>query len=720
MTMQEIVIGKDRVSVAELIGKGGEGEVYAIKGRSGLAVKIYNTSLRAKREDKVRAMVGEGLAVKTDLVAYPGDVVTDRHGNFLGFIMRLVSGYRPLHELYSPKSRQRHFPKADYRFIVHAALNVARAVGKVHQTGCIIGDLNHSGVLVAQDATVALIDADSFQFSLNGKSYPCVVGVPDFTPPELHGKNLASVQRTIEHDNFGLAVAIFHLLFMGRHPYAGRYNGPDISMGDAIAQNRFAFSLTREAATQTTPPPGSLTLEMFPDVISRAFEKAFGLSPRARPTALDWIHALNSLEGSLNHCSKVKTHYYPSNTGSCAWCKLTRNSGFDMFPDLTAAEPSIPTDARGTEHAIREILAFRFPTVADLLPAAATPHGASNALREARSEKRGRALFGLLMMGGAVAGFIYAAPAWFVWIGLAIWGWATFSDREVESGPFQQAFKDADERVQRELNAFVQRNGITEVVKVRGDLDAAIAAYKGHDDALARELMVMKSNRESRQRQAYLDRFSIRRANISGVGPAKTATLISFGIETAADVNQNAVLRVPGFGDVMTGKLVAWRRGHESRFKYDPTPNAEDVTDERTLRGRFAAEKAKLESTIRNGLGTLRNAKARLDALPAKARSDRAVTDALAARAQAEQDLRELGASVPASTVALTVTPPPRPAPQPPTAPRVTTPTPPRVTTTPGTPTCPRCGSPMRRRSGRHGQFWGCSRYPGCKGTRKT
>lgn len=714
MTVQEIVIGKDRVSVAELIGKGGEGEVYAIKGRSGLAVKIYNTSLRAKREDKVRAMVGEGLAVKTDLVAYPGEVVTDSRGNFLGFVMRLVSGYRPLHELYSPKSRQRHFPKVDYRFIIHAALNVARAVGKVHQTGCVIGDLNHSGVLVSQNATVALIDADSFQFSLNGKSYPCVVGVPDFTPPELHGKNLASVQRTIEHDNFGLAVAIFLLLFMGRHPYAGRYNGPDISMGDAIAQNRFAFSRARKAETQTTPPPGSLTLDMFPDVMSRAFEKAFGLSQGARPTALDWIHALSSLEGLLNHCSKVKTHYYPSNAGGCVWCKLTGNSVFDMFPDLTTVELNIPIDERGTEQAICEILAFRFPTVADLLPAAATPRGASNSLRVARRGKCGRALLGLLMMGGAVAGFIYAAPAWLMWIVLAIWGWVTFSDREVESGPFQQAFKDADERVQRELNTFVQRNGMTEVVKVRGDLDAAMAAYKGHDDALSRELMVMKSSRESRQRQAYLDSFSIRRANISGIGPAKTATLISFGIETAADVNQNAVLRVPGFGDVMTGKLVAWRRGHESRFKYDWTPNAQDVADERALRGRFAVEKARLESTIRNGLGALRNVKARLDALPAKATSDKALTDALAARAQAEQDLRELGVSVPASTVALTVTP--RPAPQPPS---VTTPTPLRVTTKSGTPTCPRCGSPMRRRSGRYGQFWGCSRYPGCKGTRK-
>ncbi len=715
--MQEIVIGKDQVSVAKLIGKGGEGEVYTIKGHSGLAVKIYNTNLCAKREDKVRAMIGEGLALKTDLVAYPRDVATDGRGNFLGFVMRLVSGYRPLHELYSPKSRQLHFPQADYRFIVQAALNVARAIGKVHQTGCIIGDLNHSGVLVAQDATVALIDADSFQFSLNGKSYPCVVGVPDFTPPELHGKNLASVQRTIEHDNFGMAVAIFHLLFMGRHPYAGRYNGPDISMGDAIAQNRFAYSLTRQIATQTTPPPGSLTLDIFPDAIASTFENAFGLTPSARPSALDWIHALNSLEGSLSHCSSVKTHYYPSNAGGCVWCNLTAKSGFDMFPDLSAVEPNIPTDAHHTEQAIREILAFRFPTVADLLPIASSPHGASKALREARSGKRGRALMGLLMMGGAVAGFIYAASTWLLLIGLAIWGWVIFSDRQVDSGQFQKAFKDADERVQRELIAFVQRNGMTEVVKVRGDLDAAIAAYKGPDDALARELMLMESNRESRQRQAYLDRFSIRHANISGIGPAKTATLISFGIETAADVNQTAVLRVPGFGDVMTGRLVAWRRRHESRFKYDRTQNAQDVADERALRGRFAAEKAKLESTIRNGLGTLRNAKARLDALPTNARSDRALTDALAARAQAEQDLRELGVSVPASTVTLTVSPPPRPAPQLPRAP-LTTPTPPRVTTTSGTLTCPRCGSPMRRRSGRYGQFWGCSRYPGCRGTR--
>ncbi len=715
--MQDIVIGKEHVSVAELIDKGGEGEVYAIKGRSAQVVKLYYAKLRLKREDKVRAMVGEGLAVKTELIAYPGEIVTDRSGNFLGFAMRRVSGCRPLHELYSPKSRMRHFPKADYRFLIHAAVNVARAVGKVHQTGCVIGDLNHSGILVAPDATVALIDADSFQFRLNGTSYPCVVGVPDFTPPELHGKNLATVERTIAHDSFGLAVAVFHLLFMGKHPYAGIRKGPETSMGEDIAQNLFAYSLQRSAQTQSKPPPGALTLDLFPEVMSKTFEAAFGLTPGARPSALDWIHALSKLESSLSHCTKVKTHYYPSAAKGCVWCKLTAKSGLDMFPDLSAVIPNIPTDARGTEQAIREIMAFRFPVAGDLLPTV-TVRGASSALNEAKSGKHGQTFLGLLMMGGAVAGFIFAAPVFYIWIGLAIWGWSTFSDREVSPGPFLQAFRDSDERVQRELNTFVQRNGLTEAVRVRGDLDATIAAYKGHNDALAREVMILKSNRESRQRQAYLDRFSVRRANISGIGQAKTATLISFGIETAGDVSRSAVKQVPGFGEVMTGKLVAWRRWHESQFKYDRNPNAQDVAHERALRGRFAAEKAKLESTIRNGLGTLRNARAKLDSLPTRAKNDRALSDALATRAQAERDLKELGASVPASTVALTVALPPRPARQPPRAPRIAKPTPTRRAGATGTPSCPRCGSTMRRRSGRYGQFWGCSRYPKCRGTR--
>ncbi len=37
---------------------------------------------------------------------------------------------------------------------------------------------------------------------------------------------------------------------------------------------------------------------------------------------------------------------------------------------------------------------------------------------------------------------------------------------------------------------------------------------------------------------------------------------------------------------------------------------------------------------------------------------------------------------------------------------------------TPDSPSCPQCGKPMQKRNSSRGAFWGCSGYPGCKGTR--
>ncbi|WP_224984915.1 topoisomerase DNA-binding C4 zinc finger domain-containing protein [Geomonas agri] len=33
-------------------------------------------------------------------------------------------------------------------------------------------------------------------------------------------------------------------------------------------------------------------------------------------------------------------------------------------------------------------------------------------------------------------------------------------------------------------------------------------------------------------------------------------------------------------------------------------------------------------------------------------------------------------------------------------------------------PVCPKCERKMMRRTGRYVQFWGCSNYPRCRGTR--
>ena len=718
--MQEVFVGSEAAVVGELIGKGGEGRVFTLNGRSGAAVKIYDSRLRVDREEKVRAMVHRGFAGQTELVAYPRDVVSDRRGNFLGFLMQLVSGSRPLHELYSPKSRLRHYPKADYRFIVRAALNVARAVGKVHQTGCVIGDFNHSGVLVSQDARVALIDADSFQFRLGQKIYPCVVGVVDFLPPELHGIQLATVERRLEHDNFSLAVAIFHLLFMGRHPYAGRHEGPDLSIGQAIAQNRFAFSLQRQSSTRTNPPPGALALGDFPATVREAFENAFGLSPNARPSPRSWIKTLTTLEHSLNRCSKVKTHFYPNDARACSWCDLSKNGGgIDMFPDVSTVAPSNFANALEIERAIREIREFRFPVVSHLVPKSmVSARKGSNELREARSSKVLRALTGLLMLAGAGAGFFYVGSVWFIWLGLAGWGAVLVGDRKVDAKPFREAFVEANEALQRELSAFLGRSGLAEVSSVRGDLNAAITAYQSIDSDLSGELEKLKSTRKERQCAAFLDQFSIRSATVSGIGPARKATLISFGIETAGDVNRISVLQVPGFGDVMTKNLLDWRARHESRFRYSPARSAQDIRDESRLRGSFGSRKRDLAASITNGLSVLRSKKAGIEALPARANNDKALLLCLESRLKAKRDLELLGAPVPnADLGSIEVFEAQlRPQQRKPGSAQASIRS--RSNAAQNVPNCPRCGSAMRRRSGRHGLFWGCTRNPGCKGAR--
>ena len=75
--------------------------------------------------------------------------------------------------------------------------------------------------MVGRDSKVVLIDSDSVQINANGTLHLCEVGVSHFTPPELQTMpSFVGFERTENHDNFGLALLIFHILFGGRHPYS--------------------------------------------------------------------------------------------------------------------------------------------------------------------------------------------------------------------------------------------------------------------------------------------------------------------------------------------------------------------------------------------------------------------------------------------------------------------------------------------------------------------
>jgi DNA-binding helix-hairpin-helix protein with protein kinase domain len=277
-------------------------------------------------------MVAAGRSQSNAIVAYPVDSLFTQAGAFVGFTMRRISGHKPLHLLYSPGSRKLEFPNANFLFMVRAALNAAKAAASVHATGCLIGDINHSGFLVSPDATVALIDSDSFEVMAAGRRYPCQVATPEYTPPELQGANAAQVVRTRNHDNFGLAILIFQLLFMGRHPYSGRFLGVgDMPLARAIAEFRFVYATT---PTSMQVPLHAPQLADVPSNVAAAFEVAFGgLGVQRRPTADEWIAMLGQLERSLQQCSHNRAHHHVRGR-LCAWCRIEQAApGFVAFTD---------------------------------------------------------------------------------------------------------------------------------------------------------------------------------------------------------------------------------------------------------------------------------------------------------------------------------------------------------------------------------------------------
>lgn len=315
--------------LGDRLGKGGEGEVFALADVSDMAAKLYHAERAADREAKVAAMLA---AVPGDdgLVAFPTAAITDGTGAFRGFVMHRVDGAEPLHDLYAPGARRERFPEADYRFLLRVAANAARAVAAVHQAGHVIGDLNHSGFLIRPNGLVAIIDADSFQVEAEGTIHRCTVGVPEYTPPELQDVRLADVDRTAEHDAFGLAVIIFQLLFFGRHPFSGVVPEGRITVPEAISQGAFAYSVVRPGALK--PPPGTMALTDQPRAIAALFERAFGPAPEDRPTALDWVSALTTAEASLRPCLSAVRHDYWLKAETCPICRIERDGAQPLFP----------------------------------------------------------------------------------------------------------------------------------------------------------------------------------------------------------------------------------------------------------------------------------------------------------------------------------------------------------------------------------------------------
>ncbi len=332
------------------LGHGGEARVYAVPQNEALVAKVYHKPTEAHAH-KLAAMLanppenpmaGQG----TTSIAWPVDILRTMDGSprVVGFLMPRVIGMHTILDFYNPKTRRQKCPFFNYLYLHRTARNLAAAVGALHARGYCIGDVNESNILVSDTALVTLVDTDSFQVREpdSGVVYRCGVGKPEFTPPELQGKNFGELDRVPEHDLFGLGVLIFQLLMEGTHPFSGIFQG----VGDPppyetrIKAGHFSYSIGRKVPYRSTPiaPAFEILHPNLRQLFLACFESGHN-NPQLRPSAQTWQSALNEAENALVTCSANNHHRYGNHLKACPWCERTiALGGRDPFPSSQAVQ----------------------------------------------------------------------------------------------------------------------------------------------------------------------------------------------------------------------------------------------------------------------------------------------------------------------------------------------------------------------------------------------
>jgi DNA-binding helix-hairpin-helix protein with protein kinase domain len=569
------------VKLGDEVGRGGEGSVFEVDGNPSLVVKVYHkTPLPEELVAKLRVMSSIWTADLERIAAWPRTILFDPvHRKPVGLLMSKMEGARQLHELYGTTNRRRHFPDAGWHHLVLAARNAAAAFNTLHAAKIVVGDVNQGNLLVDEKMCVRMIDCDSFQIERDGETYNCPVGSPHFTPPELQGQRLRDVARTVDHDCFGLATLIFHLLFVGRHPYAGRPRGlTDLSIEKAIAEHRFAFSRNR-AATQVDPPPASLLLDDLPPSIGNLFELAFRPTGQGRPRPQQWIQELELLIKQRRACDIDPMHIYAPEAGRCPWCRIEDIGGPSFF--IPADVPSNVASLRlaRLDDTVANLPEVHFPMVpAERYAVPAVPKLKKvRPLPQRTPRDHAAAVLAASWMVAIVGAFAFVSPVVCgVGAGLSVAAAGYLLVDKSSRGSRAQVHKYKQRlakqaetiRVKGRKIDIQHRTRFTDFEESQRELEEERHNYRAEGD----ELVSVIINSRHSQLDDYLRNLSIRDSvtMIAGMTLNQVTLLESFGVETAFDCERIKLYGIPSIDESTSINLVHWRAEMERRFRFNP------------------------------------------------------------------------------------------------------------------------------------------------------
>jgi DNA-binding helix-hairpin-helix protein with protein kinase domain len=626
------------IQLGNLLGKGGEGAVYEIAGDPQRVGKLYHRPEHANLE-KLAAMVRLSNAVLAKVSAWPERTLhVERGGRVVGFVMPRVRG-TSLSELLGPGSRKIIFPSATYPFVVRAAVNLARAFATAHTSGAVIGDVKEVNQLVSGEAIVTLVDTDGFQIRdpQSGKLFPTTAVTPTHQPPELQGLEFSHLVRTPDQDAFGLAVLIFQLLFMGRHPFAGvPVARRDLEIPDAIKLFQFSWAPTLQPRLYQQPP-ATLSLTSVSPLDSLFLRAFLATQAGTRPSSAEWSSALETYEKQLRKCPTNPTHAFIG-VGPCPLCSIETQTNTLFF---LGQEPAAIQSVFDTAAIWSQIEAVPSPGKPPALPPLPVRVPLPHAVAVGRLRRRQRwAALAVLFVGslGTYTAVALIGPPG-LWPALATLAaaWIVWAQGTQDSARYAKARQEAQAQLNVLQKEWETSTGDAAFRQKKDALAATRDLLRKLDDERRQRFIQLQQTTRQRQLDRYLQTHRINQGRIPKIGQGRITTLRSFNIETAYDITPSKLAHVPGFGAALTGALFSWRRQIEAGFRFDAARGV-DPSDVAALDREISAKRAQPQQMLRIGAVALRQISEQ--SLRRRKELGSRVDTTLAAVAQAEADAK--------------------------------------------------------------------------------
>jgi len=323
----------ERCEIKELIGSGGQGQVYhtSLNGQDCALKWYFPHSATPEHRAIIERLIHKGPP--NDRFLWPLDIAVRQGHPSFGYLMPLREPrYRGMAELMS------RVVDPTFKTLTTMALELADCFLRLHSLGFCYSDISFGNIFF-DPVTGEISICDNDNVTVDGEAITGVLGTPRFMAPEIVRDEAGPTTGTDLHS---LAVILFYL-FMVHHPLEGRRER-EITCLDPPAMKKlygtdalFIFDPKHGANRPVAGIHNNATLfwNLYPGYVRDIFTRAFseGLrDPGARVRESEWRTVFTRMRDQIFYCHKCGAENFLADEGNlpgplaeqkCWFCRET-------------------------------------------------------------------------------------------------------------------------------------------------------------------------------------------------------------------------------------------------------------------------------------------------------------------------------------------------------------------------------------------------------------